>query len=114
MDARHAATESREAAGIDVDIGSGIGRVVLATPDRGADDVALQGDADAVALANEARRLLKQERQNHGARRIHLVLYAPAGFALFLGQRLNALGTIVTYERTIDDGYQPSIVLHTA
>lgn len=118
MDARHAASASGAAAGIDGDIdgdiGAGMGRVVLATPDRGADDVALQGDADAVALANEARRLLKQERQNHGARRIHLVLYAPAGFALFLGQRLNALGTIVTYEQADDGGYQPSIVLHTA
>ena len=93
--------------------GGAFGRVVLATPDRGADDSALRDDADAVALANEARKLLKQERQNHGARCIHLVLYGPAGFALFLGQRLNALGTIVTYERSHDGGYQPSVVLHT-
>lgn len=90
-----------------------LGRVVLATPAGGAGDSVLQQDADAVALANEARKLLKQERQSHGARRIRLVLYAPAGFALFLGQRLNALGTITTYERTRDGAYQPSIVLHT-
>lgn len=90
-----------------------LGRVILATPNGGADDSALRDDADAVALANEARKLIKQERQNQGASRIHLILYTPAGFALFLGQRLNALGTIVTYERTYDGCYQPSVVLHT-
>jgi hypothetical protein len=106
-DARADAARSIAAADAD------LGRVVLATPAGGAGDSALQHDADAVALANEARKLLKQERQRHGARCIRLVLYAPAGFALFLGQRLNALGTIVTYERTRDGAYQPSIVLHT-
>jgi hypothetical protein len=89
------------------------GRVLIATPATGASDSALRHDADAVALANEGRKLLKRERQNEGARRIHLILYAPAGFALFLGQRLNAIGTIVTYERTQDGGYQPSVILQT-
>lgn len=42
-----------------------------------------------------------------------MVLYVPATLCLFLGQRLNALGEVVTYERTVHGGYQPSVMLRT-
>jgi hypothetical protein len=64
-------------------------------------------------LAIAAKDLLRQTRTRYCATCIHLVLYAPAGFCLFLGQRLNALGDIVAYERKPEGGYCPSVCLRT-
>lgn len=86
----------------------------LAVPDGGPSDRAISSNEDALALVERARALLgkvKGERRPGG--RIHLILCGPAAFALFLGQRLNALGDIVTYERTAEEGYQPSVTLRT-
>jgi len=60
-----------------------------------------------------AKELIRTSRTKYRASQTHLVLYAPASFCLFLGQRLNALGKIVTYERTIEGGYQTSLTLST-
>lgn len=83
----------------------------LAEPTGGAAQSALRGERDACALAIDAKDLLQRLRNEHLARRIHLVPIAPAAFCLFLGQRLTGLGEIVTYERKKNDGYQQSILL---
>lgn len=87
--------------------------VVYAEPDCGPGSEALQGAADATALARDAKELLRYKRGEYNASRIHLILFAPATFCLFLGQKLNALGDIVTYERKVKGGYQKSLLLRT-
>ena len=86
---------------------------VYAEPDNGSGDAAITSNEDAVALAVRAKELIRSARNRYHTNQTHLVLYAPASFCLFLGQRLNALGRILTYERTAAGGYQPSVVLAT-
>jgi hypothetical protein len=87
--------------------------IIYAEPDNGPGDGAITSNEDAVALAVRAKELIRTSRTKYRASQTHLVLYAPASFCLFLGQRLNALGKIVTYERTIEGGYQTSLTLST-
>lgn len=87
--------------------------LVYAEPDNGSGDGAITCNEDAVALAIRAKELIRGSRIKYRAARTHLVLYAPATFCLFLGQRLNAVGDIVTYERTAQGGYQPSLTIRT-
>lgn len=94
-------------------LGGALKATVYAEPDNGAGDAAITGNEDAVALAVRAKEVIRGSRNKYRARRTHLVLYAPATFCLFLGQRLNALGEVVTYERTAQGGYQPSVILRT-
>jgi hypothetical protein len=93
--------------------GVGISNYVYAEPVGGAGHHAVRDASDAVALANSAKELIQSARAHYEAKRIHLFLYCPATFALFLGQVLNALGIVVTYERTVDGGYQESVTLKT-
>ncbi|HEV2146276.1 MAG TPA: SAVED domain-containing protein [Longimicrobiaceae bacterium] len=87
--------------------------VVYAEPDSGPGPGSIQSAGDAVALAGRGKELMRDRRRRYGARRVHLVLYGPATFALFLGQRLNALGPVVSYERTAEGSYQAAIILQT-
>jgi hypothetical protein len=87
--------------------------LVYAEPENGPGDGAITGDHDAVAFAIRAKELIRGSRNKYRAVRTHLVLYAPATFCLFLGQRLNAVGEIITYERTAQGEYQPSVILKT-
>lgn len=87
--------------------------VVYLEPDNGPGDAAVTSAADAVALAVSAKNVIREYRAKYRANTIHLIFYGPATLSLFLGQRLNALGRIVTYERTGEGGYQPSIILRT-
>ncbi len=82
-------------------------------PDNGPGDGALHSDQDAVALAIHAKELIRNLKNEYNSLRTHIVLYAPAAYCIFLGQRLNALGEIVTYERTRDGQYKPSLTIHT-
>lgn len=86
--------------------------VIYANSESGLGGAAID-NADAVALAIDTQELLREVRTQYDATCIHLVLYAPAGFCLFLGQRLNALGDIVAYERKLEGGYCPSVRLRT-
>lgn len=86
---------------------------VYAEPDNGPGDAAITSNEDAVALAVRAKELIRECRRKYRTSRTHLVLYGPSTFCLFMGQRLNALGEIVTYERTSEGGYQVSLVLKT-
>ena len=88
-------------------------KLVYAEPAGGTGGAAVRGDADAVALAESAKTLIRTQRQGARAKRTHLIVFGPLTFCLFLGQRLNALGTIITYERTEEGGYQPSVTLKT-
>ena len=87
--------------------------VVYAEPAGGPGNQAVSSAGDVVALAFAAREMLREKRIEHRAIRVHLILYAPSSFAAFLGQRLNALGTIITYERGVNGSYQQSVVLQT-
>ncbi len=88
-------------------------RFVFAVPEPGVSDDAIGSGRDAVGLAVSAKKLLQATRRRLCARRLHLVLYAPAAFALFLGQRLNALGEVILYERTADGIYRRALEIQT-
>src|SRR3712207_5742099 len=53
----------------------------------GVRDGAITGAEDAVALAVRAKELIRGSRNKYRAKRTHLVLYAPATYCLFPGQR---------------------------
>jgi hypothetical protein len=87
--------------------------VVYAEPESGTGERAIASDADAIALAIHAKEIIRQYRQKYEATDTHLVLYAPLGFCLFLGQRLRVVGDVICYERVTDRNYQPSVKLYT-
>ena len=94
-------------------LGEQLKAIVYAQPDGGYGGDSVRSAGDATALAHEAKELLKRMRSRYQASRIHLVLYAPASFCLFLGQKMNSLRTVVTYEMTKEHEYQQSVVLET-
>lgn len=89
--------------------------VVKATPDPGPPGQgAIASNEDLIALVNRARHVLDEAKSR--TRRdgnLHLIVVGPAAFALFLGQRLNALGDIATWELE-GRGYQRSVTLRTS
>ena len=82
-------------------------------PKQGATSAVLKSANDAVAIAVQAKDLMRDYRSRSNAEEIGLVLYCPASLGLFLGQRLNALGEITAYERRVSGGYQKSVVIQT-
>src|SRR5258708_28468835 len=53
--------------------------------------------------------LMRQFPTEYNLSAIHLVLFCPASITLFLGQRMNALGEVITYEWTVDGAYLMSV-----
>lgn len=92
---------------------AGIAAFVYAEPATGTGHSAIRSAGDAVALAASAKELIRVARERYGTERVHLFLYSPITFAVFLGQVLNAMGTVITYERTVDGSYQESVTLRT-
>lgn len=88
-------------------------RLVYAEPTAGVGPRSIAGASDAVALAISAKNILRAARTSAKAKRLHTVFYGPLSLALFLGQQLNSLGTVVAYERTAEGGYQPSATIKT-
>lgn len=88
-------------------------KVVYAEPNSGVGPRALSSAADAVALAVSGKNVLRQARSVAKAKTLHLVVFGPLSFALFLGQQLNSLGTVVTYERDSDGGYLAAAIVKT-
>jgi len=82
-------------------------------PKQGATSTVLKSASDAVSVAVQCKDLMRDYRVRSNAQRIGLVLYCPASLALFLGQRLNALGEIIAYERRMSGGYQQSVIIQT-
>ena len=93
-----------------------INAVVYLEPDTeaGACDRALPSNADAIALVEDAKRLIDHFRQLYQADRLHLVFVCPMGFAALLGHRLRAVGEVVTYEftKSAEEPYVPSVILN--
>lgn len=104
---------SKDARQLIARIPGGVKAVVFAAPDGGPGDGAIGCAGDATALAVAAKNLIRTARQEQEAVETHLVVYAPASYCLFLGQRLNAIGDVVTYERTVAGGYQASLIVRT-
>ncbi|MBN8563467.1 MAG: SAVED domain-containing protein [Leptolyngbya sp. UWPOB_LEPTO1] len=86
----------------------GFDAVVYAEPVSGTGEDVIASDGDAVALAIDGRRLIRECRDRYGARCVHLVLFCPVGFALFLGMR-SRFGEVLTYEFDGRQGYQASV-----
>ncbi|MCU0552555.1 MAG: SAVED domain-containing protein [Leptolyngbya sp. Prado105] len=82
--------------------------IVYAEPVAGTGEDAIASDGDAVALAIDGRRLIRECRDRYGARCVHLVLFCPVGFALFLGMR-SRFGEVLTYEFDGGQGYRASV-----
>jgi len=87
--------------------------LIYAEPATGTGSSAIRNAGDAVALANDAKKIIREFRELYRAKNTHLILFAPAGFCLFLGQKLNALGQIVAYERTANGSYQVAVKIAT-
>lgn len=88
--------------------------VFHARPDGGTGGTSIRSAGEATALAQNARELLTNVHNRFPSSRKHLVLYSPATFSLFLGQKLSSLGEILTYEMNSEgDDYQPSVLLRT-
>ena len=86
---------------------------VYLEPTTGANRSSLQSEGDAIALAIAASETITQLKEKYAATHTHIILRAPAGFALFLGQQLNAVGTVTVYEWTSARGYTPAVQLQT-
>jgi SMODS-associated and fused to various effectors sensor domain/CHAT domain len=85
---------------------------VYIEPENGASEQAISSDGDAIALVIHAKELIRTYRDDYDAEHVHLLLFAPLGFCLFLGQRLRAIGNVVTYEFIQGKNYyQPSVKL---
>jgi hypothetical protein len=69
-------------------------------------------NADAIALAIQAKDAIRHYKQKYDAECIHLIIFAPAAYALFLGHSLNRLGEIIAYE-FISERYQPVVRIKT-
>ena len=70
-------------------------------------------NADALALTKHSELLMMEFKRKYQANCIHLVVAAPQGFAVFLGQHLRLLGKVATYEHQPTDAnhYVPSVIL---
>ncbi|MCY0999879.1 SAVED domain-containing protein [Myxococcus sp. MISCRS1] len=92
----------------------GVHRAVLVLePEEGTGDGAVRSAGDAVAFAVQAREFIRRARSRYRVRMTHLLLYAPSTCALFLGQRLNAVGPVVVHELALDGRYVPVLTVQT-
>ena len=74
----------------------------------------IESAGQAAALARAVRDAIRQARRDYGATgTVHLFLAVPAGIAVLLGQLLNTLGRVQTYDFQADraDPYSPAVAL---
>lgn len=90
----------------------GVRAMVSVLPPSGAGTSSIISNGDAIAFAVRARDVLRSAQEKHGKRTTHLFMSAPQSVALFLGQRLTAMGRLYLYEFT-DPGYVLSCTLNT-
>jgi hypothetical protein len=76
------------------------------------------GAGEALDLAHKIIGEIRTARRQYGRLGdLHLFMAGPAGLAFLLGQLLNTVGTVRTYEHVSDDGighYEPAVVLRPA
>lgn len=82
-------------------------------PAAGASSTSVKSASEATAIAMQVKELMREIRIRSGAERSGLIMYGPASVALFLGQKLNALGEVIAYERRVAGGYQEAVVIQT-
>ena len=88
-------------------------RIVAITPNVGASDHSVQAACQATALASQIKAAIRKARDSGpGAGITHLFLLSPQGVAVFLGQKLSAVGVVQCYEFQ-DGGYVLSCLLRT-
>uniref|UniRef100_UPI0011449D80 SAVED domain-containing protein n=1 Tax=Myxococcus sp. AB025B TaxID=2562794 RepID=UPI0011449D80 len=87
--------------------------VLVLEPEEGTGDGAVRSAGDAVAFAVQAREFIRRARSRYRVRMTHLLLFAPSTCALFLGQRLNAVGPVVVHELALDGRYVPVLTVQT-
>jgi hypothetical protein len=75
-----------------------VGQLLSLSPLDGPGNEVVQSGADAAQLALAARDAARSSLAASGSSRIHLFLSTPAGFALLLGHRWNALAATIVYE----------------
>jgi hypothetical protein len=82
----------------------------------GGSQVTLRSPGEAADAAMRLVEAMKAARTRwRDIRRIHLFIAGPAGFAVLIGQLLNGLGPIQTYEHIPDDAighYERAVLLH--
>lgn len=83
---------------------------------RGGGEATLRSPGEATDAAMSLVEAIKAARTRwRGIRRIHLFIAGPAGFAVLVGQLLNGLGPVQTYEHVPDDAighYRRAALLH--
>ena len=89
------------------------GHLLIITPADGADDQAIASAGQAVAYAQQIRRLVREELGQHPhIQRIHLFLAGPGGLALLLGHRWNRTRQSVVYEHLgVGRGYTAAFTI---
>ncbi len=85
-------------------------RTLSITPQGGAHDLSVSGPQHAISLARLIRRELRRVASNYSPEVIHLFYLGPRSLAVFIGQKLNACGTIQLYEFQ-NPGYTPTCTL---
>jgi hypothetical protein len=80
-------------------------------PSRGPGASSLDSANDAVSVAMQVKEKARELRTHYQLDELWFFLYCPASLALLLGQRLNALGTIVLLERDSKNCYREAIRL---
>lgn len=86
-----------------------IGRLVIISPPGGPRDNAVNGPADACALAVGIRDAVRREVRRHV--RVHLFLAGPMGLALLLGHRWNRVAPTTIYEDLQAAGYEAAFTI---
>lgn len=86
--------------------------LLIVSPESSPGSSAIKNDTEAVSLAQRARDALHQVLAQHQAGKTHIFFYGPQALAIFLGQRLTAVGEVFLYEYK-DPGYLPSCHFRT-
>ncbi|MDQ3685056.1 MAG: SAVED domain-containing protein [Acidobacteriota bacterium] len=88
-----------------------VAALLLIRPKRELGRNCLQGAADAVALADGAKKLIRAFIKNRSATRLDLYYFGPLSGACFLGHRLNAVCQEIQIMEDQQPGYAPSFML---
>ena len=86
--------------------------IIMIQPKNSPGGLSIVNDSEAASLASASKDIIKAMLSKHRANKTHLFFYGPIGLAIFLGQKLTAVGKIQLYEFQ-DPGYKPSCLMNT-